>query len=97
MPALIVIALRIVLPLTNLRWPLAGGLLALVIDATDVVLVDGIASLLGQPPEFGPIYAQLDNGSTCSTWGSRFWSPGGGRRRCRGAPHTSSSRGGSSA
>jgi hypothetical protein len=60
MPALIVIALRIVLPLTILRCPLAGGLLALVIDAVDVVLVDLIAGFLGQPPEFGPIYAQLD-------------------------------------
>ena len=60
MPALIVIALRLVLPLTILRWPLAGGLLALVVDAVDVVLVDAIAGLLGQPPEFGPIYAQLD-------------------------------------
>ena len=60
MPALIVIALRLVLPLTILRWPLAGGLLALVIDAVDVVLVDAIAGVLGQPPEFGPIYAQLD-------------------------------------
>jgi hypothetical protein len=60
MPALIVIALRLVLPLTILRWPLAGGLLALVGDAIDVVLVDAIAGLLGQPPEFGPIYAQLD-------------------------------------
>ena len=36
--ALIVIALRVVLPLTILRWPLAGGILALVIDALDVVL-----------------------------------------------------------
>jgi hypothetical protein len=60
MPALIVIALRLLLPLTILRWPLAGGLLALVVDAVDVVLVDAIAGLLGQPPEFGPIYAQLD-------------------------------------
>jgi hypothetical protein len=60
MPALIVIALRLLLPLTILRWPLAGGLLALVIDAVDVVLVDAIAGILGQPPEFGPIYAQLD-------------------------------------
>lgn len=60
MPAIVVIALRIVLPLTILRWPLAGGLLALVIDAVDVVLVDAIAGLLGQPPEFGPVYAQLD-------------------------------------
>jgi len=60
MPAVIVIALRILLPLTILRWPLAGGILALVLDAVDVVLVDAIAGLLGQPPEFGPIYAQLD-------------------------------------
>jgi hypothetical protein len=60
MPALIVIALRLLLPLTILRWPLAGGLLALVVDAVDVVLVDAIAGFLGQPPEFGPIYAQLD-------------------------------------
>jgi hypothetical protein len=60
MPALIVIALRLLLPLTILRWPLAGGLLALVVDAIDVVLVDAIAGMLGQPPEFGPIYAQLD-------------------------------------
>jgi hypothetical protein len=60
MPALIVIALRLVVPLTILRWPLAGGLLSLVIDALDVALVDAIAGLLGQPPEFGPVYAQLD-------------------------------------
>jgi hypothetical protein len=58
--ALIVIALRVVLPLTILRWPLAGGLLAMAVDALDVVLVDGIASALGQPGEFGPFYAQLD-------------------------------------
>ena len=58
--ALIVIALRLVLPLTILKWPLAGGLLALVIDALDVVLVDTLANLLGQPPEFGDQYAQID-------------------------------------
>jgi hypothetical protein len=59
-PALIVIALRIVLPLTILRWPLAGGVLAMVVDALDVVLVDAIAGALGQPGEFGPFYAQID-------------------------------------
>jgi hypothetical protein len=59
-PALVVIAIRLLVPLTILRWPLAGGLLALVIDAVDVVLVDAIAGVLHQPPEFGPIYAQLD-------------------------------------
>jgi hypothetical protein len=60
MAGLIVIAIRVVVPLTILRWPLAGGVLALVVDALDVALVDAIASLLGEPPEFGPLYAQLD-------------------------------------
>lgn len=60
MAALLVIALRLVLPLSILRWPLAGGILALVIDAIDVVLVDLLAKVFGEPGEFGPLYAQLD-------------------------------------
>ena len=60
MPALIVIAIRLLVPLTILRWPLVGGLLSLVVDAIDVILVDLIAGLLGQPGEFGPTYAQID-------------------------------------
>ena len=60
MPALIVIALRLVLPLSILRWPLAGGLLALVIDALDVALVDAIASVMGVGLGFGDQYAQMD-------------------------------------
>ncbi|MGH7535778.1 MAG: hypothetical protein ACREMG_09345, partial [Gemmatimonadales bacterium] len=60
MAATIVIVLRLVLPLTILRWPLAGGVLALVLDALDVVLVDAIAGALGEPGEFGPFYAQID-------------------------------------
>lgn len=60
MPAIIVIALRLIVPLAILRWPLGGGLLAMVVDALDVVLVDAIAGALGEPPEFGPFYAQID-------------------------------------
>lgn len=60
MAAFIVITLRVGLPLTILRWPLAGGLLAMLIDALDVVLVDAIAGVLGEPGEFGPLYAQID-------------------------------------
>ena len=60
MAALIVIALRLIVPLSILRWPLAGGLISLVLDAVDVILVDAIASVLGQPGEFGPLYAQID-------------------------------------
>ena len=60
MAAFLVIAIRVIVPLAILRWPLAGGILALVIDAIDVVLVDAFAKLVGEPPEFGPLYAQLD-------------------------------------
>jgi hypothetical protein len=60
MPALIVIALRLAVPLTILRWPLAGALLSMLVDAVDVVLVDAIAGAIGQPGEFGPFYAQID-------------------------------------
>ncbi len=34
---LLIIALRILLPLTILRWPLAGGIIALLADALDIV------------------------------------------------------------
>lgn len=60
MAALIVIGLRLTLPLSILRWPLAGGIFSLVLDAVDVILVDAIAGVLGQPGEFGPFYAQID-------------------------------------
>ena len=60
MAAIIVIALRLVVPLTILRWPLAGGLVSMLIDAIDVVLVDATASVLGEPGEFGSFYAQID-------------------------------------
>ena len=60
MAAAIVIALRLILPITILRWPLAGGVLAMLIDALDVVLVDALAKALGEAPEFGPFYAQID-------------------------------------
>jgi hypothetical protein len=60
MAVIIVIALRLVVPLSILRWPLAGGLLSMVLDTIDVVLVDAIASVLGEPGEFGPFYAQID-------------------------------------
>ena len=60
MAVLIVIALRLFVPLTILRWPLAGALASMVLDGADVILVDAFASLLGQPGEFGPVYAQID-------------------------------------
>ena len=52
---MMVIALRLVIPLSIPRWPLAGGIASMVIDAIDVVLVD-MLNLGG----FGDYYHQLD-------------------------------------
>jgi hypothetical protein len=60
MAAVIVIILRLIVPLSILRWPLGGALVSMALDAADVILVDAIASVLGQPGEFGPFYAQID-------------------------------------
>jgi hypothetical protein len=52
---LIVIALRLIIPLLILRYPLVGGVAAMVIDALDVVLIEAIG--LGG---FGGHYSELD-------------------------------------
>lgn len=51
----IVIALRLLIPLLILRYPLAGGIAAMIIDALDVVLIS--AMHLGG---FGDHYSELD-------------------------------------
>ena len=60
MAQLLVVAIRLLVPLSILRWPLAGALASMAVDALDVVLVDAFARALGEPGEFGPIYAQLE-------------------------------------
>ena len=67
MAAFLVIAIRIVIPLTILRWPLAGGLIAVVVDAVDVALVDAFATLLGEPPEFGPMSSTVTRGNAATS------------------------------
>jgi hypothetical protein len=57
---LLVVAIRLLVPLSILRWPLAGALASMAVDALDVVLVDAFARALGESSEFGPVYAQLD-------------------------------------
>ena len=52
---LIVIGLRLAIPLLILRWPLFGGVTAMVLDALDVVIIDSLA--LGG---FGAHYSELD-------------------------------------
>lgn len=60
MAAILVVAIRLLIPLSILRWPLGGALASMLVDALDVVLVDAFARLLGEPGGFGPIYAELD-------------------------------------
>lgn len=52
---LVVIALRLFVPLVILRWWLMGGLIAMLLDAADVILVD-----LMQLGGFGGRYAETD-------------------------------------
>jgi hypothetical protein len=56
----LVIALRVLVPLTILRWPLGGALLAMAFDALDVVLVDSIGLLTGETGGFRSNYQTID-------------------------------------
>jgi hypothetical protein len=38
--AMIIVALRLIIPVSIVRWPLAGGIAAMIIDALDVVLIE---------------------------------------------------------
>lgn len=60
MAQLLVVAIRLLVPLTIVRWPLGGAIAAMAVDALDVVLVDAFARALGEAGEFGPVYAGLD-------------------------------------
>jgi len=57
---LIVIALRLIIPLTIFRWRLSGSIVSMILDGIDVVLVDLIANLIGEQPGFGSQYHALD-------------------------------------
>jgi hypothetical protein len=59
--ALIVIGLRLLIPLIILRWPLVGGVAAMLLDAVDVILIELIG--LGG---FGDHYSQIDK--ALDTW-----------------------------
>jgi hypothetical protein len=50
---LVVILIRLILPLSILRWPLAGGLVAMLADALDVVLIEIVGGQFDH-------YAELD-------------------------------------
>jgi len=52
---IIIIALRVIVPLMILRRPLAGGIIAMALDALDVVMVEGISD-----GGMGPHYHSID-------------------------------------
>ncbi|MBI2506791.1 MAG: hypothetical protein HYW00_01485 [Candidatus Colwellbacteria bacterium] len=60
MIALLVITLRLLLPLTILRWPLAGGLLALTADLYDFVVFNKISWGFLTSETYQPIDKLLD-------------------------------------
>ncbi len=60
MARLIVIALRLLVPVTIFRWPLAGGVISMLLDGADVILVDIIATLIGEEGGFGDTYQATD-------------------------------------
>lgn len=56
----IVIVLRLVLPVSIFRWPVAGAIISMALDGVDVILVDILAKLLGETGGFGSIYQPMD-------------------------------------
>ena len=56
----VVIGMRLIVPVTILRWPLPGAVGSAALDAADVILVDLLAKPLRTRAEFGPGYARID-------------------------------------
>lgn len=74
-PWLVVIGLRLLLPLSILRWPLAGGLVAFLADTFDVVTLDLLHAESYAP--YNPIDKWLDTyylaleAWVCRSWANR--------------------------
>lgn len=62
MGPIIVLALRLVVPVAIFRWPLAGGIAAMLLDGADVILIDliGGSSLPGLYAYYDQHYHTLD-------------------------------------
>lgn len=57
---IIVLALRLLVPLTIFRWRITGAIASMLVDAIDVVIVFGLATLLHEPTDFGDGYQRFD-------------------------------------
>jgi hypothetical protein len=58
--AIIVIIIRLLVPLTILRWRITGAIASMLMDAIDVVLVDVLATAFNEPGGFGDRYQLVD-------------------------------------
>ena len=58
--AIIVIIIRLLIPLTILRWRITGAIASMLMDAIDVVLVDVLATAFNEPGGFGDRYQLVD-------------------------------------
>jgi len=57
---IIVVALRLILPLSIFRWRIGGAIGSMVLDGFDVVLVDILANIFQETPGFGTHYQLFD-------------------------------------
>lgn len=58
--AVIVILIRLLVPLTILRWRITGAIASMLVDAVDVVIVDILATAFGETVGFGDQYQLFD-------------------------------------
>ena len=58
--AIVVLLLRILVPITILRWRITGAISSMLLDAIDVIIVDILASLFGEKPGLGSHYQTYD-------------------------------------
>lgn|SRR3989344_2447471 len=56
----LVILLRLIVPFAIFRYPLAGGIIAMLLDGADVILVELFAPIIGGQGYFGSNYHSLD-------------------------------------
>lgn len=57
---IIVVALRLLVPVSIFRWRLGGAIASMILDAADVILVDIIATAIGEEGGFGDHYQVFD-------------------------------------
>jgi len=60
MGVLIIIGLRLVVPITIVRWPLWGGIIAMLLDGADVIIADALSLITQEPGGMGTHYHALD-------------------------------------